>query len=111
MSPMQQTEKTSELVDMQEITETQSGQDDTEVTATQNMSQNMKTLQKKMLQKCHLYLTEENNAQATENTTSENDYLPMVMAIITMSSCRTECHTSGFGKFFRSCINRGSWRR
>ena len=40
-NPMQQTEKPSELVDMQEITETQSGQDDTEVTAIENMSQNV----------------------------------------------------------------------
>ncbi len=47
-NPMQQTEKTSELVVMQEITETQSGQDDTEVTATENMSQNVeKSTEKK----------------------------------------------------------------
>lgn len=40
--------KTSELVDMQEITETQSGQDDT-VTAAENMSQNEENLTEKKL--------------------------------------------------------------
>ena len=39
-NPIPQAEENSELVDMQEITETQSGQDGTAVTATENMPQN-----------------------------------------------------------------------
>lgn len=91
-NPMQQTEKTSELVDMQEITETQSGQDDTEVTATENMSQNVENPQKKMLRKCHLYLTGKIMRRQRKIQPLKMIILPMVMAII-MSSCRTECHT------------------
>ena len=73
-NPMQQPEKTSELVDMQEITETQSGQDDTEVTATENMSQNVEKPTEKNATEMSSVSDGENNAQATENTTSENDY-------------------------------------
>ena len=73
-NPMQQTEKPSELVDMQEITETQSGQDDTEVTATENMSQNVENSTEKNATEMSSVSDGENNAQATENTTSENDY-------------------------------------
>lgn len=73
-NPMQQPEKTSELVDMQEITETQSGQDGTEVTATENMSQNVEKPTEKNATEMSSVSDGENNAQATENTTSENDY-------------------------------------
>ena len=73
-NPMQQAEKTSELVDMQEITETQSGQDDTEVTATENMSQNVENPTEKKATEMSSVSDGENNAQATENTAAENDY-------------------------------------
>ena len=91
-NPMQQAEKNSELVDMQEITETQSGQDDTEVTAAENMSQNEENLTEKKLRKCHLHLTGKTMHRQRKIQPLKMIILPMVMAII-MSSCRTECHT------------------
>ena len=108
---MQQTEKPSELVDMQEITETQSGQDDTEVTATENMSQNVENSTERRCTEMSSVSDGENNAQATEKTTSENDYPTDGDGYYYEQLPDGVPYTSGFEWFFRSCINRGSWRR
>ena len=72
--PTPQAQGNSELVDMQEITETQSGQDGTEVPATENMSQNAENSTENTASEMASVSGAENNAQTTEKSASENGY-------------------------------------